>query len=134
MSDPRFATPAARLKNVDALEREIEAVLASGTTAEWVEKLDAAEVPGGPVYRYEQALADPHIRARNMVEEIEHPKIGRMKMMGRPLKSSGDLTAIRKPAPWLGQHSAEVLRGLGYSQDEIDRLFAERVVYDRYRT
>jgi crotonobetainyl-CoA:carnitine CoA-transferase CaiB-like acyl-CoA transferase len=57
-----------------------------------------------------------------------------MKMMGRPLKSSGDLTAIRKPAPWLGQHSAEVLRGLGYSQDEIDRLFAERVVYDRYRT
>jgi crotonobetainyl-CoA:carnitine CoA-transferase CaiB-like acyl-CoA transferase len=133
LTDPRFATPAARLKNVDSLEREIEAVLASGTTAHWVEKLDAAEVPGGPVYRYDQALADPHIRARSMVEEIDHPKIGRMKMMGRPLKSTGELTAIRKPAPWLGQHSAEVLGGLGYSDDEIGRLFADRVVYDRYR-
>lgn len=133
MSDSRFATPAARLENADALEREIEAVLASGTTAQWVAALDAAGVPGGPVYRYDQALADPHIVARNMVEEIEHPKIGRMKMMGRPLKSSGELTAIRKPAPWLGQHSAEVLRGLGYAESDLERLFAERVVYDRYR-
>ncbi len=133
MADPRFATLQARLKNADALEREIEAVFASGTTAEWVAKLDEAEVPGGPVYRYDQALADPHVVARHMVEEIDHPKIGRMKMMGRPLKSTGDLTAIRNPAPWLGQHSAGVLRDLGYEQGEIDRLFAEGVVYDRYR-
>ena len=133
MADPRFATLQARLKNADALEREIEAVFASGTTAQWVAKLDEAEVPGGPVYRYDQALADPHVVARHMVEEIDHPKIGRMKMMGRPLKSTGDLTAIRKPAPWLGQHSAGVLRDLGYEQGEIDRLFAEGVVYDRYR-
>ena len=133
LADPRFATLPARLKNADALEREIEAVFASGTTAGWVEKLDAAEVPGGPVYRYDEALADPHIVARHMVEEIDHPKIGRMKMMGRPLKSTGELTAIREPAPWLGQHSAEVLADLGYAQGDIDRLFAERVIYDRYR-
>jgi crotonobetainyl-CoA:carnitine CoA-transferase CaiB-like acyl-CoA transferase len=133
LGDARFATLQSRLKNVDALEREIEAVFAAATTAQWVAKLDAAEVPGGPVYRYDEALADPHIVARNMVEEIDHPKIGRMKMMGRPLKSTGELTAIRKPAPWLGQHSAEVLRDLGYAQADIDRLFAERVVYDRHR-
>jgi crotonobetainyl-CoA:carnitine CoA-transferase CaiB-like acyl-CoA transferase len=131
--DARFATPAARLGNADALEREIEKVFASRTTAQWVEALDAAGVPGGPVYRYDQALADPHVLARNMVEEIEHPKIGRMKMMGRPLKSSGELTAIRQPAPWLGQHSAQVLRALGYEECDIERLFAERVVYDRHR-
>ncbi len=133
MTDPRFATLQARLRNADALEREIESVFASGTTAEWVAKLDAAEVPGGPVYRYDQALADPHIVARNMVEEIDHPKIGRMKMMGRPLKSTGELTAIRKPAPWLGQHSAEVLRDLGHDEAGIERLFAAGVIYDRYR-
>ena len=133
LADARFATQQRRLENADALEREIEAVFAPGTTAEWVEKLDAAEVPGGPVYRYDEALADPHVVARHMVEEIDHPKIGRMKMMGRPLKSTGELTAIRKPAPWLGQHSAEVLRDLGHAQADIDRLFAERVVYDRYR-
>ena len=133
LTDPRFATQPARLRNADALEREIEAVFASATTAQWVAKLDEAEVPGGPVYRYDEALADPHVLARHMVEEIDHPKIGRMKMMGRPLKSTGELTAIRRPAPWLGQHSAEVLRDLGHGQEEIDRLFAERVIFDRYR-
>jgi crotonobetainyl-CoA:carnitine CoA-transferase CaiB-like acyl-CoA transferase len=133
LTDPRFATQPARLRNADALEREIEAVFASATTAQWVAKLDEAEVPGGPVYRYDEALADPHVLARHMVEEIDHPKIGRMKMMGRPLKSTGDLTAIRKPAPWLGQHSAEVLRELGHDEAGIGRLFADGVVYDRYR-
>jgi crotonobetainyl-CoA:carnitine CoA-transferase CaiB-like acyl-CoA transferase len=133
MTDPRFATSQARLNNADALEREIETVFATQPTAHLVEKLDAAAVPGGPVYRYDQILADPHILAREMVEEIDHPKIGRMKMMGRPIKSTGDLTAIRKPAPWLGQHSAEVLLDLGYPDDEIEALFAQSVIYDRCR-
>ena len=133
MTDPRFATPQARLNNADALEREIETVFATQPTAHLVEKLDAAAVPGGPVYRYDQILADPHIQAREMVEEIDHPKIGRMKMMGRPIKSTGDLTAIRKPAPWLGQHSAEVLLDLGYPDNEIEHLFAQSVIYDRCR-
>ena len=133
MTDPRFSTPQARLDNADALEREIETVFATQPTARLVEKLDAAAVPGGPVYHYDQILADPHIRAREMVEEIDHPKIGRMKMMGRPIKSTGDLTAIRRPAPWLGQHSVEVLLDLGYPDDEIEGLFAQSVIYDRCR-
>jgi crotonobetainyl-CoA:carnitine CoA-transferase CaiB-like acyl-CoA transferase len=133
LADPRFATAAARLENVEALEREIEAVFAAQPTAHWVEKLDAAGVPGGPVYRYDEILRDPHVRARDMVVEIDHPKIGRMKMLGRPLKSTGELTAIRQPAPWLGQHSAQVLGQLGYADRDIDALFADGVIYDRYR-
>ena len=133
MTDPRFATAPARLANIDALEQEIEAVLMTMPTAHWVDKLDAAEVPGGPVNRYDQIMNDPHVKARNMVVDIEHPKIGPMKTIGLPLKSTGDLTAIRKPAPWLGQHSAEVLRDLGYSGAEIDALFSGSVVFDRYR-
>ena len=131
--DPRFATESSRLENIDALEQEIEAVLMTRPTAHWVEKLDAAEVPGGPVYRYDQIMNDPHIKARDMVVEIEHPKIGRMKTLGLPLKSTGELTAIRRPAPWLGQHSEEVLRELGYSAPDIAALFADGVVYDKYR-
>jgi crotonobetainyl-CoA:carnitine CoA-transferase CaiB-like acyl-CoA transferase len=133
LADERFATARARLANIDALEREIESVFAAHPTAHWVEKLDAAQVPAGPVYRYDEILADPHIEARHMVVDIEHPKIGPMKTIGLPLKSSGELTAIRRPAPWLGQHSEEVLRSIGYEAGEIEALFADEVIYDRYR-
>jgi crotonobetainyl-CoA:carnitine CoA-transferase CaiB-like acyl-CoA transferase len=133
LTDPRFADLASRLKNIDELEKEIEAVFATQPTAHWVEKLDAAEVPGGPVYTYDQILHDPHIKARNMVIEIDHPKIGRMKSLGIPVKASGELLAVRRSAPWLGQHSAEALKGLGYSGGDIESLFEGGVVYDKYR-
>ena len=84
-------------------------------------------MPAGPVYTYDQALADPHVVARNMVTEIDHPKIGRMKNMGSPVKTSVEFTKTRMPAPWLGQHSAEVLKSLGYDQAAIERLAASGV-------
>ena len=133
MTDPRFATAPARLANIDALEGEIEAVFTTKPTAHWVELLDAAAVPGGPVYRYDQILDDPHIKARKMVVEMEHPKMGRVKTLGLPLKSTGELTAIRAPSPWLGQHSEEVLRDIGYADADIAGLFSGGVVYDKYR-
>ena len=71
-------------------------MFATQPTAHWVEKLDAAGVPGGPVYTYDQILADPHIKARKMVVEIDHPKIGRMKSLGIPVKSTGELLSIRR--------------------------------------
>jgi len=133
LTDPRYANPADRLANADLLERDIEAVFASNTSAYWVERMEAAEVPGGPVYGFEQALADPHVAARKMVVEIDHPKIGRMKTLGLPIKSTGELTEIRKPAPLLGQHSAEVLAELGYTGEEIEAMFAGGTVFDGSR-
>ena len=133
LADARFNPLGARLKNVDELEREIEAVLTTQPTAHWVEKLDAAGVPGGPVYTYDQILADPHVKARKMVIEMDHPKIGRMKSLGIPVKSSGELLEIRTPAPWLGQHTDEVLGGIGYDEREIHALHADGVLFDKYR-
>jgi formyl-CoA transferase len=133
LTDPRYAKPADRLANADELERDIEAVFAGNTSAYWVERMEAAEVPGGPVYGFEQALADPHVAARKMVVEVDHPKIGRMKTLGLPIKSTGELTEIRKPAPLLGQHSAEVLAELGYTDQEIEALFAGGTVFDGSR-
>jgi len=133
LTDPRYKTLALRMQHIDVLEEEIEAVLTTMPTAHWVTLLDAAQVPGGPVYRYEQTLNDPHVRAREMVVEIDHPIIGPMKTIGLPIKSSGDLTAIRKPAPWLGQHSDEVLRALGYADAEVAALFENGVVFDKHR-
>ena len=131
LTDPRFVTGAARLANVDALEAEIQAVFASLPTAQWVERMDRAQVPGGPVYGYEQILADPHIAARRMVVDIEHPVIGPMKMLGLPLKSTGELTAIRRPAPTLGQHTREVLGELGYRDSEVEAMIAEGSAFEK---
>ena len=133
MTDPRFSDLTSRLKNIDELEREIEAVFATQPTAHWVEKLDEAQVPGGPVYTYDQIMNDPHIKARQMVVDMDHPKIGPMKTLGLPVKSTGELTAIRVPAPWLGQHNDEILGRAGYSAKDIESLYAGGVLYDKYR-
>ncbi len=133
LQDPRFNDPNIRVKNADALEVELEKVLTTQPTAYWVEKMDAAGVPGGPVYGYDQIMKDPHIKARNMVVDIDHPKIGPMKTLGLPIKSTGALTQIRQPAPWLGQHTEEVLREIGYADGDVRELFSAGVVYDRAR-
>lgn len=133
LADPRYAKPAERLANADALEQDIEAVFAGASTAHWVDRMEAAQVPGGPVYGYEQTLADPHVAARKMVVEVEHPTIGRMKMLGLPIKSTGELTEIRRPAPTLGQHTAQILGELGYAGEAIGALFEAGVVYDGQR-
>ena len=128
LQDPRFERNPLRVKNADALQEMIEAILTKQTTAHWVAKLDAAGVPGGPVYTFDQTLADPQVQHRRMVYDIEHPVIGPMKTLGLPLKSSGDLTQIRRPAPLHGQHTAEVLREAGYSDDQVRGLLAEGIV------
>ncbi|RYF17949.1 MAG: CoA transferase [Comamonadaceae bacterium] len=128
LEDERFRTNPLRVRNADALEAEIEKVLATQPTARWIEKLDAAGVPGGPVYTYDQTLSDPQVQHRRMVVDIEHPRIGMMKTLGLPVKSDGELTAIRKPAPLLGQHSREVLREIGYNDSQAEGLIADGIV------
>ena len=128
LDDPRFERNPLRVKNADALQDLIETVFTTQPTAHWVEKLDAAGVPGGPVYTFDQTLADPQVQHRRMVHDIDHPKIGPMKTLGLPLKSSGDLTSIRKPAPLHGQHTQEVLRDAGYSEAQVRGLIADGVV------
>lgn len=128
LEDPRFERNPLRVKNADALQELIESILVTQPTAHWVAKLDAAGVPGGPVYTYDQTLADPQVQHRRMVYDIEHPVIGPMKTLGLPLKSDGELTQIRKPAPLHGQHTEEVLREAGYSDSQVRGLLAEGVV------
>ena len=128
LQDPRFERNPLRVKNADALQELIEQVFTTRPTAHWVEKLDAAGVPGGPVYTFDQTLADPQVQHRRMVYDIDHPRIGPMKTLGLPLKSGGELTSIRKPAPLHGQHTQEVLRAIGYSDAQVRNLLAENVV------
>jgi crotonobetainyl-CoA:carnitine CoA-transferase CaiB-like acyl-CoA transferase len=133
LTELRYAEGPARLENVDELARDIEEIVSLRPTAYWVDRLDAAGVPGGPVLRYDETLRNEQVLAREMVVELEHPKIGPMQTLGIPAKMSGTPFTIRSPAPWLGQHTREVLAESGFADQDVDRLFEQEVVYDRYR-
>jgi crotonobetainyl-CoA:carnitine CoA-transferase CaiB-like acyl-CoA transferase len=132
MEDPRFLTLPDRMRHIDELEAEIEAITTQKTTDEWIEIVDKAGVPCGPVLSYDQTWQDPQVLARGMVAEIEHPIIGSMRTVAPPTKFSDMEFAVRRPAPWLGQHSAEVLRESGITEDRIAELFEAGVLYDAH--
>ena len=132
MEDPRFLTLPDRMAHIDVLESEIEAITATKTTAEWIEIIDAAGVPVGPVLTYDETWEDPQVIARDMVSEVEHPIIGPMKMVAPPTKFSDMEFAVRGPAPWIGQHTAEVLREAGVGDDRIAELFDQGALFDAH--
>ncbi|QBI56281.1 CaiB/BaiF CoA transferase family protein [Streptomonospora litoralis] len=132
LEDERFATLTARMEHIDELQEEIEEVTATRTTAEWIKILDRAGVPGGPVLTYAEALADPHILARGMIGNVEHPIIGPMQTIAPPAKFSSLEFDIQGPAPWLGQHTTDVLADAGLTEDEIEALYADSVAFDEH--
>ncbi len=110
--DPRFKDNAARVANRKALVAVLEEVLARHGTAHWVDLLNEAGVPVGPVLTYDEVFADPQAKAREMVAEIEHPVAGRMRTLGIPVKLSATPGKLRRPAPRVDEHRAEILAEL----------------------
>jgi formyl-CoA transferase len=108
-ADARFATNESRMENLPELVREMETALAHASTREWIERLDAAGVPAGPIHDYRQVFDDPHTHARHMVEAVEHPVEGTVRMLGFPVKMSATPARVRRPPPVLGEHTDEVL-------------------------
>ena len=126
--DPRFLTNGDRMRNLAALTPLIAERLRARTSAHWIREFDAAGVPVGPVNRIGDMLADPQVAAREMVVEVEHPRAGRTKALGFPIKFSETPGAITRAAPLLGEHTREILAALGYSGAEVDTLFGEGAV------
>jgi len=127
-SDPRFVDNDTRMRNLPALVEAMEAVLATHDRAHWIAAFDAAGVPAGPVHSIGEALTHPQVLARDMVVEVDHPKAGRTRAVGFPVKLHGTPAVAPKPAPALGEHTRAVLAEFGYTADEIDALIAEGVV------
>jgi crotonobetainyl-CoA:carnitine CoA-transferase CaiB-like acyl-CoA transferase len=128
IDDARFRRNADRLQHREALERELERVLATRPTAHWVAALDAAGVPSGPVNTYGQLFSDPQVRHLGMVVHAEDPVLGQVPHVRVPVRLSRSSVAVRSVAPRLGADTTEVLGQLGYSADEIGALRRARVV------
>ncbi len=106
----------------EQLVSQLQALFLERTTAEWLEVLDAAGVPAGPVRFIEELLEDPQVVANGLVVELEHAQVGPVKMVGPLVKMSGNPLKATAASPTLGQHTTEILTALGYNSEEIQRL------------
>lgn len=120
--DPEYRDDTHRIRNREALAARIEAVLETRPRSHWLELLDARGVPCGPINDYAEVMADPHVRARELVVDTDHPTLGRIPTLGTPIKLSETPLAPGRPAPRLGQHTDEVLVDAGYGAEEIAEL------------
>jgi crotonobetainyl-CoA:carnitine CoA-transferase CaiB-like acyl-CoA transferase len=128
ITDPRFATNSDRMAHRDVLTVVLGERLRTRGTQDWLQDLDAAGVPAGPINTVAQMAADPQALARDMVVDLQHPVAGSTKALGVPVKLSRTPGSIRRPAPTYGQHTQEVLLANGFSAAEIDALVAEGAV------
>ena len=122
LEDPRFRSNAERMKNLEALAEVMNARLKHRKVDELIKALEAEGVPCGRINSIADVAADPQALAREMVVELEHPRAGRTRALGLPVKLSRTPGKVSRPAPVLGQHTREVLGEFGFSRVEIDAL------------
>jgi len=111
-SDPRFATNGKRVENRAELTRLLGEIFRKRTKKEWVDLLEAAGVPNGPINDIAQVFAEPQVVARGVKIEVDHPVAGRLPMVASPMRFSETSLELKTPPPLLGQHTDEVLRAL----------------------
>ena len=126
--DERFATPGARFVNATARINKMQEYIAQHTTTEWLERLDAADVPCAPILRRSEIVQNEQVVARGIIAEFDQPGVGRVRQPKPAAQFAANRSVIGGPAPRIGEHTREVLRELKYTDSEIDKMIAEKSV------
>ena len=127
-TDPRFATSRARSTNRDTMMEVLMPVTRQKTSAEWIKILNDAGVPCGPIYRIDEAFADPQVQHLEMAQPVRSPALGDLTIVGHPVSHGPKRLPIRKPAPELGQDNDAILGSLGFTPDKIRDLAKRGVI------
>jgi len=122
MERPEYKTAEARSKNRDALSPEIDDYLATATSAEWVERLNKAGVPSGPIYAIEQVFADPQVKHLGIVQSVIMKDKSKMRLLGQPVGLSRTPSRLATRPPDLGEHTNAILKEFGFSARDIAAL------------
>ena len=125
---PDYATNSVRVNHRGAMVSMLQEIFLTRPVAEWVEDLQAANVPCGPINDLADVFADPQVLARNMYLEMPHPTLGSIKQTGLPIKFSLTPGGLDRHPPLLGEHNQEILKSLGYSEADVQSLKAQSVI------
>src|SRR5438105_12232074 len=128
IDDPRFKNLADRSKNRKQMNAELDRILAKKPSAEWIEALNRAGVPSGPILNVKEVFENEQIKHLGMAQPVRHPERGEMLVQGLPATLSRTPGAIRRAAPTHGEHTDEILRELGYTTEDIATLRKDAVV------
>jgi crotonobetainyl-CoA:carnitine CoA-transferase CaiB-like acyl-CoA transferase len=127
-TDPAFANGKARLRNRDRLNSAIEAITRTRPSSEWIDLLNRAGVPSGPIYRIDEVFADAQVRQMGIARAIESPRRGRQELVGQAVELSRTPWGLRTPTPEKGEHTGAILAALGYDAPAIAGLRARGVI------
>jgi crotonobetainyl-CoA:carnitine CoA-transferase CaiB-like acyl-CoA transferase len=116
------------MANLPALIEELESYFTQRPSQHWLDVLEKVGVPAGPILNVKEMHEDPQTIAREMVTEVDHPKAGRTKVIGLPVKFSDTPGRVQHAAPLFGQHTREVLAEYGFNDDEIQKMIDESAV------
>ncbi len=128
LRDERFTSAAGRKKNDRELLEILKKIILKHTAEEWEQILDWRKIPYAKVHSVDETIGDAHVQARNMFSEIEVEGLGKIREVLFPVQFSGSRPEIRTPPPRWGEHTDEILKGLGYSEGEITRLRQNKIV------
>ncbi len=128
--DPRFCTHTARARHIDEAYAFVAEIMRTRGSAEWLADLARADIPAARLYSVDDLVDDPHLQATGFVRTLDHPSEGRLRTPAPLGRYDGTPTAIRRPAPRLGEHSREILREAGCTDAEIDALIAARATQE----